>query len=152
MFMNKASNIRTSKPISKNNGGLDTSSVTNSPTIESILNSEQKTVATASWSKLSKTSKLQKMRVYIHTVLVPKYELTEEETILLINYVVRCVDRKQLVRVKDVVYDKSTGIITGIPGLSYQKNSRKFTLKRGDKRVSTLKSLGPKKGDKNKKG
>ena len=56
-----------------------------------------------------------------------------------------CLDRKKLQRVKDVVYDKTNGSIKEIPALSYTKANKHFTLKNMDKRVSTLKSLAPKK-------
>ncbi len=57
-----------------------------------------------------------------------------------------CIDRKKLQRVKDVNYDKTLGEIIEIPALSYNKSSNHFTLKNLDaKRVSTLKSLPPKK-------
>ena len=48
-------------------------------------------------------------------------------------------------RVKDVIYDKTTGQIKEIPALSYTKSNKHFTLKNLEKRVSTLKSLAPKK-------
>ena len=54
-------------------------------------------------------------------------------------------ERKKLQRVKDVVYDKTIGVIKEIPALSYTKPTKHFTLKNVDKRVSTLKSLTPKK-------
>jgi hypothetical protein len=50
-----------------------------------------------------------------------------------------------LQRVKDVIYDKTTGQIKEIPALSYTKTNKHFTLKNLEKRVSTLKSLAPKK-------
>ena len=56
-----------------------------------------------------------------------------------------CIDKKKLHRVKDVLYDKTTGCIKEIPALSYTKANKHFTLKNIDKRVSTLKSLAPKK-------
>jgi hypothetical protein len=54
-------------------------------------------------------------------------------------------DKKQLQRIKDINYDKERGIINNIPNLQFNKITRKFTMKRSDKQVSTLKSLGPKK-------
>jgi len=54
-------------------------------------------------------------------------------------------DRKKLQRVKDVIYDKETGTVKDIPGLVYTKGTKHFTLKNIDKRISTLKSLPPKK-------
>ena len=59
-----------------------------------------------------------------------------------------CLDKKKLQRVKDVIYDKTTGMVKEIPALHYVKSSKHFTLKNIDKRVSTLKSLAPKKVNK----
>ena len=55
-------------------------------------------------------------------------------------------DRKRLLKAKEVVYDKDNGKILSIPALMYSTSTKKFTLKRCDKRPSTLKSLAPKKG------
>ena len=44
-------------------------------------------------------------------------------------------------RTKDVIYDVDKGIIKSIPGLTFDKNKKKFTLKRVDKKNSTLKGL-----------
>ena len=43
---------------------------------------------------------------------------------------------------KDVIYDKVTNKIKSIPCLLFNTVTRTYTLKRSDKRVSTLKSLG----------
>jgi hypothetical protein len=51
-------------------------------------------------------------------------------------------DKKKLQHVKDVLCDKVTGKIVAIPTLHFNVTTKKFTLKRGEKRVSTLKSLG----------
>jgi hypothetical protein len=56
-------------------------------------------------------------------------------------------DKKKLSRVKDVIYDKENGVVKEIPALLYTKSNKHFTLKNIDKRVSTLKSLAPKKGN-----
>ena len=50
-----------------------------------------------------------------------------------------------MARVKDVIYDKDNGTIKDIPALHYVKANKHFTLKNIDKRISTLKSLAPKK-------
>jgi hypothetical protein len=51
----------------------------------------------------------------------------------------------KLQKAKDVTYDKSTHEIISIPALHFNQLSRNFTLKITDsKRVSTLKSLTPK--------
>ena len=72
-------------------------------------------------------------------------DLDEEEEKILITFLKDCLDRKKLQRVKDVEYDKVTGDIKEIPALFYTKSNKHFTLKNMDKRVSTLKSLPPKK-------
>ena len=62
------------------------------------------------------------------------------------KYLKECINKKRLQRVKDVLYDKEEGIILSIPNLIYNKSRQRYTLKRSDKRMSTLKSLGkPKK-------
>ena len=69
----------------------------------------------------------------------------EDEVRLLNIFLKDCLDRKRLQRVKDVEYDKLTGEVKMIPSLTYVKGTKHFTLKNMDKRVSTLKSLPPKK-------
>jgi hypothetical protein len=60
--------------------------------------------------------------------------------------------KSKLSKTKDVVYDKEKREITSIPSLFFNVSSRNFTLKIMDtKRVSTLKSLTPKRiSEKNK--
>ena len=72
--------------------------------------------------------------------------MTADEVKALTAFLKDCLDKKKLARVKDVIYDKDTGIVKDIPALVYTKSNKHFTLKNIDKRVSTLKSLAPKKG------
>ena len=60
------------------------------------------------------------------------------------EYLIKCIDRKKLQRVKDVIYDVKTGKIKSIPSLIFDKTKRKFTLKKTDKHKSSLRSLAPK--------
>lgn len=96
------------------------------------------------WSKLDKTVKTKKLLDFVEQYK-EKNKLDSDEAELLISFFKDCLDRKKLQRVKDVLYDKENGVIKDIPGLSYTKVSRHFTLKNMDKRVSTIKSLPPKK-------
>jgi len=96
------------------------------------------------WSKLDKTIKTKKILCFAK-VYSEKNNLTEEEDQALVLFLKDCLDKKKLQRVKDVVYDKSTGEIKEIPALSFNKGRNHFTLKNLDKRVSTLRSLPPKK-------
>ena len=70
-----------------------------------------------------------------------EHELSKEEEVLLMNFMKDCLERKKLQKVKDVLYDKETGQIKDIPSLSYNKQTKHFTLKNLEKRISTLKSL-----------
>jgi len=95
------------------------------------------------WSKLDKTIKTKKMIQYAN-MYSEKAQLTEKESQLLIAFLKDSLDKKRLSRVKDVIYDKATGEIKDIPALSFNKTNSHFTLKNLDKRISTLKSLPPK--------
>lgn len=114
--------------------------------LDKFLESEKNANSAEPWSKLDKTVKIKKLLVYAESYRQEK-ELDEPAFVALTNYLKDCLDRKKLVRVKDVIYDKTTGLIKDIPGLTHNKsgNSNNFTLKVIDKRVSTLKSLTPKK-------
>ena len=59
-------------------------------------------------------------------------------------------DRKKLQRVKDVIYDVENQVIINIPTLTINKQTNRYTLKNLDKKVSTLKSLAPRKNRKKK--
>jgi hypothetical protein len=96
------------------------------------------------WCKLNKTIKSQKFIDFVESYK-KENNLDEEEEKILVTFLKDCLDRKKLQKVKDVNYDKITGIIKEIPSLHYIKTSKHFTLKNMDKRVSTLKSLPPKK-------
>jgi hypothetical protein len=53
-------------------------------------------------------------------------------------------EKNKLLKTKEVLYDKEKGEITSIPTLTINNQTKNFTLRQCDKRVSTLKSLTPK--------
>jgi len=118
--------------------------------LDSFLENEKKTSEGEPWSKLNKTIKIDKINEYID-VLINDNNLSEPETLNVKTFIINCLDRKKLQCVKDVIYDKITGKIKSIPSLSFNEGTRKFTLKRSEKRDSTLKSLGPGKNIKTRK-
>jgi hypothetical protein len=64
---------------------------------------------------------------------------------LLKNFFKSCLDKNKLAKSKDVVYNKEEMKIMSIPSLHFNQLNHNFTLKIMDsKRVSTLKSLTPK--------
>ncbi len=97
------------------------------------------------WSKLDKTAKTRKLIVFVEQYK-EEHNMTTEEADVMLVFLKDVLDRKRLARVKDVIYDKTTGLIKEIPSLHFNRASTHFTLKNTDKqRTSTLKSLPPKK-------
>ena len=70
---------------------------------------------------------------------------TNIEYDLLIAFFKDCLDKKKLQRVKDVTYDKATKEIKDIPPLTYNEETKTFSLKIDKNRIHTLKSLPPSK-------
>jgi hypothetical protein len=112
--------------------------------LEKFLENEQNNNKNEPWCKLDKTIKTQKLNEYVK-IYKEENNLSDEESELLIAFFKDCLDRKKFQRVKDVIYDKTSGLIKEIPALSYTKATKHFTLKNIDKRVSTQKSLPTKK-------
>ena len=114
--------------------------------LEKFLETEKNNNSNETWCKLNKTIKNKKICEFVD-LYSTENKLDKEENNLLNLFLKDCLNKKKLSRVKDVIYDKITGNIIEIPSLTYTKNNKHFTLKNIDKRVSTLKSLTPKKGN-----
>jgi len=112
--------------------------------LEKFLEDEKLNNSNEPWCKLNKTIKTKKLLEYVEVYKNEK-GLDEIEAINLVIFLKDSLDKKKLCRVKDVIYDKIKGVIKEIPSLTYTKITKHFTLKNMDKRVSTLKSLTPKK-------
>ena len=122
----------------------ETKSANDLSNLEKFLETEQNNNKNEPWCKLDKTIKTKKLFEYVNLYKVEN-KLDDEESELLITFFKDCLDRKKFQRVKDVIYDKTTGLIKEIPALSYTKLTKHFTLKNIDKRISTQKSLPAKK-------
>jgi hypothetical protein len=112
--------------------------------LEKFLEDEKNNNKNEPWCKLNKTIKGKKLMDYA-SIYQKENSLNDVETDLLLSFFKDSLDRNKLQKVKDVIYDKTTGIIKEVPALHYVKASKHFTLKNLEKRVSTLKSLTPKK-------
>jgi hypothetical protein len=124
----------------------ETKSANDISNLEKFLEDEKNNNNNEPWCKLSKTIKYKKLIDFVEIYKQEK-NINEEETNLLIIFLKDSLDKKKLLRVKDVIYDKATGLVKEIPALTYIKSSKHFTLKNIDKRISTLKSLAPKKNN-----
>jgi hypothetical protein len=122
----------------------ETKSSDNIFSLEKYLENEKEKNINEPWCKLNKTIKTQKLLEYAETYKNEK-NLDELESKQLMLFFKDCLDKKRLLRVKDVVYDNKNRIIKDIPALLHDKVNKHFTLRNIDKRVSTLKSLAPKK-------
>ena len=111
----------------------ETKSSNDMSNLEKFLEAEKTNNGNEPWCKLNKTSKIKKLSEYVENYSKTN-SLDEEEIKHLTAFLKDSLDKKRLSRVKDV------------PALAYNKSTRHFTLKNIDKRVSTLKSLAPKKG------
>jgi hypothetical protein len=96
------------------------------------------------WSKLSKLSKKNKLLDFCQSYAT-KNKLNDDETQQLKTFLLKSLERKKLQRVKDVIYDVETQTIINIPTLTLNKQTNRYTLKNLEKKVSTLKSLAPRK-------
>lgn len=114
--------------------------------LDKFLEDEKNNNSNEPWCKLNKTIKYKKLLDFVEIYKKLK-NLNEEETKLLSFFLKDSLDKKKLSKVKDVIYDKETGIIKEIPALTYTKSNKHFTLKNIDKRISTLKSLAPRKSN-----
>jgi hypothetical protein len=137
-------NIKYKTMLLNGNPTYETKFSNNMLNLEKFLEDEKNNNINEPWCKLNKTVKTKKLLEFVETYKQSK-NLDEEEGKLLIVFLKDCLDRKKLLRVKDVIYDKNNGIIKEIPSLTFTKSNKRFTLKNIDKRVSTIKSLAPKK-------
>ena len=120
-----------------------TSNNANTGNIDLFLEKERAVNKEKRWNKLGKKQKIEKIIQYIN-IYARENKCTKEEKNELKLYLIKSLERKKLQRVKDVVYDSENGIIKNIPGLSFDKNKRRFTLKKLGKKKSSLSRTAPK--------
>ena len=123
---------------------VNSSNEINYNTIDALLEREKQNNKNENWSKLDKTVKTQKLHEFAE-----KYGrencLPVKDIKLLKQFFKECLEKNKLQKTKEVTYDKDTKEINGVPALHFNNTNRNFTLKIIDtKRVSTLKSLTPK--------
>ncbi len=124
-------------------GSLTTNIPSENLNLDELLEKEKIKNKSETWNKLDKTMKIRKINNY-----ADKYgetnSFTQKQIKTLKMFLNECLDKNKLNKTKDVHYNKEDGIIEHIPALLFNQTTRNFTLKQCDKRVSTLKSLAPK--------
>lgn len=122
---------------------MESNQTVNIGSLDILLEKEKNFNKTDSWNKLDKTSKMQKLHGFAE-----KYgreqNLSSKEIKALKLFFVECLEKGKLQKTKDVVYNKEDREIVSIPALFFNVDKKCFTLRISNKRVSTLKSLTPK--------
>lgn len=113
--------------------------------IDQLLEKEKQRNKADVWIKLDKTMRRQKLHEYAEKYGI-EHNMSSKDTKTLIAFFNNCLDKNKLNKAKDVNYNKEDRVIISIPALHFNQVTKNFTLKIMDnKRVSTLKSLTPKK-------
>jgi len=105
------------------------------------LENESNDSKNEAWNKLDKTQKIKKLNNYVDNYGKDKFDLSNEGIDLLKKYLNKSLERRNLLKAKEVIYNRLTGEITNIPYLFYNKEDNTFILKKDDKHISTIKSL-----------
>ena len=135
-------NINYKNMLLTGNYGMLKPDVVTHPNIDNILENEKNSNKSDPWNKLDKSAKVVKLKEFA-TRYGKEQECNDAEITALYRFLLANLEQKKLLRAKDVVYDKVTGTVTSIPCLIFHAGLKKFTLKRCEKRQSTLKSLAP---------
>lgn len=115
--------------------------------INDILEKEKQTNKGDSWTKLDKSTKIQKLHQYADKY-GEKHKLSAGELVSLKEYLLNCINQTKLQKSKEVLFDKESKEILDIPSLFLHPANRHFTLRSTDvKRISTLKSMTPRVGE-----
>ena len=116
-----------------------TSKIKENVDIDKFLEDEKNKNKNASWNKLTKVDKINKLKTFSEEYGAEN-KLNESEIKELKTYLKSALDRKRLQNLKEVSYDKEIGKIIELTNLSYNKLNKKFTLKNNDKKSSTIKT------------
>lgn len=123
--------------------------------IGEFLKNEKQLDMKQSWNKLEKSTKLSLLMIYSNTWVdnyISSIENDDAQSVTknrasmiasLKKYLQISLNRKKLLKTKEVEYDKIKCTITNIPGLYYNVKRKKFLIKSTDKKNSTLKNMTP---------
>lgn len=113
---------------------IHTGTILNSKTIETteeslanFLNEDMDKNKKGLWPKLTKTSKINKIKKYIKDIS-ETYSLNEEEVSQTTNFLIKIIERKKLSKNNELNYNQDSGNIESIPGLTFNQLTRSFSL------------------------
>ena len=88
--------------------------VENINNIEQFLTNEKKQNKNKPWNKIGKTKKIKIINEFVKTYSKTK-KLNKIKTTALKNFLLNCIERKKLQKIKDVNYNKEKEVINDIP-------------------------------------
>ena len=115
--------------------------ISNDTKINSFLVDELNANKAETWTKLNKTQKILRLNAFVETILKTRYNLSSNEIINAKNYLQKSIERKNISKAKEIVYNKEENFIINIPFLIFNEDTRIFILKKDDKHISTVKCL-----------
>ena len=114
-------------------------------TLDQLLEKEKINSKSDPWNKIDKTTKIQLLHSYAERYGVEN-KIPAKDIKNLKTFFTESLNKGKLSKNKDISYIKETQTISSIPSLFFNSDKRAFTLRIVDnKRVSTMKSLTPKK-------
>ena len=137
-------NIQYKSMLSGGNIMIDSTNITDFNSLDKFLEDNNLQNLNENWAKIDNNTKYKKL-VHFAKKYVETNNLNEEIHHLLTLFLKDALDNKQLQRVKDVTYDKTAKEIKDIPQLSFNEETKTFTLKIDKNRIHTLRSLPPSK-------
>lgn len=107
--------------------------------INEYIDNEKNNIYNKSWSKLNQGCKLNRLKLHIN-ILEDKYTLSKEEKDELSLLLANALKKSKLNKVSDLTYDSDLGEIKEIKTLSFNENTRKFSLKITEQKHKSKKS------------
>lgn len=131
----------------KNTDEVDSKTMT-MDNLELLLEQEKQNNKKEQWVKLDKTIKTQKLHSFAERY--GKEQGMNNKMIKQLKiFFNTCLDKNKLNKTRDINYNKDEMEVISVPALFFNKTTHNFTLKITDpKRVSTVKSLTPKRNKK----
>jgi hypothetical protein len=110
---------------------------TNEQQLHSFLDNEIIMNKKQSWSKLTKTEKIKKVKFYLGNKGKEEYNLSADEIMNARRFILMLIERKKISKNNDIIYDEEKGLIEKINVIEFNETTRKFTLNK------SLKSNSP---------
>ena len=111
--------------------------------MESFMEQDKLAKKKKTWSKLDNGTRIQKLSNFVEEYS-KKNKYTKKQNVNLKAFLLKALDRKKLHKTKEVNFNVEKQEIEDIPCLNYNKEKKKFTLKRLDNKASANTRLAPK--------